>query len=278
MLIRGYAAMAAAAASGSPASVAIVGGGVAGVSAAKLLATRGVPSVIYDQREMLGGRLGVTRLADGSYCGSACCYMKGSAAHGFQEQLLNWEAAGLVEEWDPVCASFSPDRPGRFPLAPDVKPAGERWYVGSPRRGSPVDPSGFSALEKEHITVRTGTTVVATVFEQVAGPRQEPEKTLEQLFEQVLAGGGEKAREEEEEGKGEEEHEEEEEGEVVYGWRVESRPAEDGAATGYEQKVATLGGGGDSETDSALHTDLILAMPVDQSSFLAGGNMLLRAL
>ena len=107
MLIRGYAAMAAAAASGSPASVAIVGGGVAGVSAAKLLATRGVPSVIYDQREMLGGRLGVTRLADGSYCGSACCYMKGSAAHGFQEQLLNWEAAGLVEEWDPVCASFS---------------------------------------------------------------------------------------------------------------------------------------------------------------------------
>ncbi len=50
-----------AAAAGRPPKVVVIGGGIAGVSAAMVLAERGVPVVLCEAGDRLGGRLGRTR-------------------------------------------------------------------------------------------------------------------------------------------------------------------------------------------------------------------------
>ena len=47
-------------------AVAIVGGGVAGVSAAKQLASHGVHVALYERAAHLGGRLGASKLLAGA--------------------------------------------------------------------------------------------------------------------------------------------------------------------------------------------------------------------
>src|ERR1700749_810423 len=75
-----------AAGSGRVPEVVVIGGGIAGVSAAVVLAERGVPVVICEAGPRLGGRLGTDRhtLPDGTGQPGAPGF------HGFFRQYYNW--------------------------------------------------------------------------------------------------------------------------------------------------------------------------------------------
>lgn len=66
--------------------VAVVGGGIAGVSAAAILAERGIPVVVYEADERLGGRLSARphTLPDGTV------QQVDHGFHGFFRQYYNW--------------------------------------------------------------------------------------------------------------------------------------------------------------------------------------------
>ena len=144
--------------------VGIVGGGLAGIAAAKTLAAAGIHCVIYEKERLLGGRLGVLKIDD-QYIGAACCYMKGSKDASFMSQLYEWEADGLVEEWNCGLPFTFGGEPGIFKAAPQLKPPGEKWFVTSSSK--PFGISAFSEKEREFVTVRTSTTVVGTIFDEL---------------------------------------------------------------------------------------------------------------
>ena len=127
-------------------SVGVIGGGVAGVTAARVLAEAGVPVVLHE-RAQLGGRMGTIDLA-GRAVGAGCSYIK--AKHpDFVAQLKRWEAVGLVAEWT--------DAKPHAVTAPGVwEPLGgepERWFRGSPDMGAPMM---LTAAEQALIEVRRG--------------------------------------------------------------------------------------------------------------------------
>ncbi|MEU4800352.1 FAD-dependent oxidoreductase [Streptomyces sp. NPDC023327] len=88
---------------------AVVGGGVAGLAAATLLAERGARVTLYEQGESLGGRLAGwrTRLADGSTATMSRGF------HAFFRQYYNLR--GLLRRTDPALARLTalPDYPLR---------------------------------------------------------------------------------------------------------------------------------------------------------------------
>ncbi|MGW7275823.1 FAD-dependent oxidoreductase [Streptomyces sp. NPDC054864] len=83
-------------------SVAVVGGGIAGLAAATLLAERGARVTLYEQRESLGGRLAGwrTRLADGSETTMSRGF------HAFFRQYYNLR--GLLRRTDPALDRLRP--------------------------------------------------------------------------------------------------------------------------------------------------------------------------
>lgn len=105
-------------------SVGIIGGGIAGITAARSLAKAGVPVVIHERERSLGGRLAAT----------ACSYIKGKDPN-FVEQLKQWQRDGIVAEWRGAKPHLI-SAPGVW--APLVDSSEERWYVGVPEMGSPA--------------------------------------------------------------------------------------------------------------------------------------------
>ena len=125
-------------------TVGIVGGGLAGVTAAKTLADAGVPVVLHERSARLGGRLGVVEV-DGQLVGSACSYLKAKDPE-FVKQVEQWRDAGLVVEWTPAPHVIA--EPGTW--SPISGADAERWFVGVPNMASPA-----SALaEHDNIQVR----------------------------------------------------------------------------------------------------------------------------
>jgi carotenoid phi-ring synthase / carotenoid chi-ring synthase len=86
----------------APASVVIVGGGIAGVCAAVVLAERGVRVTLLEAADHLGGRLGAwpRRLADGSV------QQVEHGFHGFFRQYYTWRA--LLRRIDPELGFLRP--------------------------------------------------------------------------------------------------------------------------------------------------------------------------
>ncbi|MFF6877669.1 FAD-dependent oxidoreductase [Streptomyces sp. NPDC012474] len=87
---------------GDEPSVAVVGGGIAGLAAATGLAERGVGVTLYEREEALGGRLAGhrTRLADGSEVTMSRGF------HAFFRQYYNLR--GLLRRTDPALARLTP--------------------------------------------------------------------------------------------------------------------------------------------------------------------------
>ncbi|WP_305788086.1 FAD-dependent oxidoreductase [Symbioplanes lichenis] len=87
---------------GHPVRTVVVGGGIAGVTAALLLAERGVEVTLVERDERLGGRLAAwpKRLADGS------TQMVGHGFHAFFRQYYNWR--NILRRIDPGLAFLRP--------------------------------------------------------------------------------------------------------------------------------------------------------------------------
>ena len=132
-----------------PTTVGVIGGGVAGVTAARTLMQAGLSVVLHERDDRLGGRLGAISMAGGRTAGAACSYLK--AKHpDFVQMLESWASEGLVAEWrDPKPHIIS--APGVW--APLAIPADERWFAGRPDMGSPVQ---LNDAERSRIRICRG--------------------------------------------------------------------------------------------------------------------------
>eukprot|EP00928_Gymnodinium_smaydae_P059516 TRINITY_DN42876_c0_g1_i1.p1 TRINITY_DN42876_c0_g1~~TRINITY_DN42876_c0_g1_i1.p1 ORF type:complete len:369 (+),score=51.76 TRINITY_DN42876_c0_g1_i1:71-1108(+) len=128
-------------------SVGSGGGGVAGVTAARVLQSHGFRVHLYERTNTLGGRLGTVNVG-GLKIGSGTSYFK--AKHPlFQSQVRKWEADGIVGEWHAGTPHVI-DKPGNFSPKPAAKPAGDRWFVGYQSMSSIVE---LSNEERKMITL-----------------------------------------------------------------------------------------------------------------------------
>jgi len=143
--------------SSSTGSVGIIGGGMAGVAAARHLAVAGVPVVLHERTAQLGGRLG-TADVDGRAVGMGCLYISAKESR-FVRQLDEWCKAGHVAEWCDA-RPHKISAPGVWSPLPVEQEA--RWYVGRPHMGSLVQ---CMLSEQKGITVRQG-----DVFDVNHGP------------------------------------------------------------------------------------------------------------
>ncbi|GAA2854016.1 dehydrogenase [Actinoplanes cyaneus] len=109
---------------GHPARTVVVGGGIAGMTAALLLAERGVAVTVLERDDRLGGRLSAwpKRLADGS------TEMVGHGFHAFFRQYYNWR--NILRRIDPSLSFLRPA--GQYPVVSRAWP--DEDFGGLPGR------------------------------------------------------------------------------------------------------------------------------------------------
>jgi isorenieratene synthase len=108
---------------GGPVTAVVVGAGIAGVTAALLLAERGVTVTLLEREAQLGGRLAAwpSTLPDGSR------QMVEHGFHGFFRQYYNWR--NVLRRIDPELSFLQPA--GRYPIISQQWP--EESFAGLPR-------------------------------------------------------------------------------------------------------------------------------------------------
>ena len=121
-------------AAGQPPSVGVIGGGIAGVTAARCLSEAGIPVTIHERADLLGGRLGAMKFDDGDeYVGAACSYIHPKDRE-FVDQCQAWAKDGFMAVW-------SEARPHVIAKAGEWAPLAKAseetlWYVGTPHMAS----------------------------------------------------------------------------------------------------------------------------------------------
>ena len=107
----------------TPVTAVVVGGGIAGVTAALLLAERGVRVTLLERAAQLGGRLAAwpSTLPDGTR------HMVEHGFHGFFRQYYNWR--NVLRRIDPSLSFLQPA--GRYPIISQEWP--EESFAGLPK-------------------------------------------------------------------------------------------------------------------------------------------------
>ncbi len=106
--------------------VAIVGAGIAGLTAARALADEGHAVQVFDKSRGVGGRMATRRRFPDDFDHGAQYFT--AKEPRFAEQVAAWKAAGVVEAWDARIVRLGSEEHEK----PDTK---ER-YVGTPRMTS----------------------------------------------------------------------------------------------------------------------------------------------
>jgi renalase len=108
----------------TPLNIAIIGAGMAGISAARALGDAGHRVALFDKSRGSGGRMSSKRTDFGSFDMGAQYFT--ARDHAFRQQVHKWLESGWVAEWTPRLYMF--DEAGLAESADD-----QVRYVGSPR-------------------------------------------------------------------------------------------------------------------------------------------------
>lgn len=111
-------------------SVAVIGAGLSGVTAARALRAAGYPVVVFEKSRGPGGRMSTRRTSAGDTFDHGAQYFTARDSL-FQEQVRGWMEAGVVAEWHGVIGTLEDGRV--------TQSAREQVrYVGVPAMGSGV--------------------------------------------------------------------------------------------------------------------------------------------
>lgn len=109
-------------------AIAVVGAGIAGLAAARLLARAGAPVHVFDKGRSVGGRVSTRRDDAGRSFDHGAQYFTAESDR-FRAQVAEWAAEGLAAEWTGRLAAIDCDLDGCRPADP---PGEKRRYVGVP--------------------------------------------------------------------------------------------------------------------------------------------------
>lgn len=109
-------------------AVAVIGAGIAGLAAARLLARAGVSVHVFDKGRGVGGRAATRRDDSGRQFDHGAQYFT-AASEEFAAQIDAWVAAGIGTPWTGRLATIECDSEGCRPATP---PADKKRYVGVP--------------------------------------------------------------------------------------------------------------------------------------------------
>ncbi|MEO0532148.1 MAG: FAD-dependent oxidoreductase [Planctomycetota bacterium] len=152
-------------------AIAVIGGGIAGLTAARSLADAGRPVQVFDKGRGVSGRTSI-RYADGDRQFDHGAQYFTARSEAFTQQIEAWAADGIAAEWQARIATIECDDNGcRLGEPPSAKVR----YVGCPGMNAPAK--------------RLAEQVVAAGGEVRAGVRVAPLKRLSGLWRLVSETG-----------------------------------------------------------------------------------------
>jgi renalase len=115
-----------------PKSVAIIGGGIAGLSCAKVLQQNGVAVRVFEKSQGVSGRMS-TRRGEGWACDHGAQYFT-ARSEAFQREVGVWLAKGVAQTWVPRICVID----GEQSLPSSAQVSTTVRYVGAPAMTSPA--------------------------------------------------------------------------------------------------------------------------------------------
>lgn len=144
-------------------NVVVVGSGLAGLMASRLLVEHGHGVTIFDKGRGVGGRLATRRIGDGVFDHGAQFFTV--REEEFDRHVQEWMSAGAVREW---CRGFGPDQDGfpRYVGTAGMTSIAKHLAEGLKQRGVDIHQSAlvFSVLAEGDgwkTTLDDGTSVVS---------------------------------------------------------------------------------------------------------------------